>query len=120
MKIHKLPKCCTQRTYCGIPVLNLERYRAEQCFLPGCDGTQVSSSPKVPFVFSCANRIQDLLEAASPDPSMAGALPPGAWWEYANTNSAMPIDRQPYGPDAGGQARKSCTLAFALRLFACP
>ena len=32
---------------------------------------------------------------------MAGALPPGAWWEYANTNSAMPIDRQPYGPNAG-------------------
>lgn len=75
----------------------------------------LSNAPKVSFVLICANRIQGLLEAASPDPSMAGALPPGAWWEYANTNSAMPIDGQPYGPNAGGQARKSCTLAFALR-----
>eukprot|EP00208_Stichococcus_sp_RCC1054_P006203 CAMPEP_0206138586 /NCGR_PEP_ID=MMETSP1473-20131121/3425_1 /ASSEMBLY_ACC=CAM_ASM_001109 /TAXON_ID=1461547 /ORGANISM="Stichococcus sp, Strain RCC1054" /LENGTH=706 /DNA_ID=CAMNT_0053532061 /DNA_START=385 /DNA_END=2508 /DNA_ORIENTATION=+ len=49
-------------------------------------------------------RIQELLASSSPDPSMAGALPPGAWWEYANTNTAMPIDAQPYGPNAGNGA----------------
>lgn len=46
-------------------------------------------------------RIQELLENSSPDPSMAGALPPGAWWEYADSNSPMPVDPQPYGPNAG-------------------
>lgn len=52
----------------------------------------------------CGCRIQELLAGASPDPSMAGALPPGAWWDYVNTNRAMPVDKQPYGPDAGDAA----------------
>jgi hypothetical protein len=52
----------------------------------------------------CGCRIQELLAGASPDPSMAGALPPGAWWDYVNSNTAMPVDKQPYGPDAGDAA----------------
>ena len=30
---------------------------------------------------SCTSRVQKLLLQSQPDPSMAGALPPGAWWE---------------------------------------
>jgi ATP-binding cassette, subfamily B (MDR/TAP), member 10 len=59
----------------------------------------------------------------SPDPSMAGALPPGAWWENVNTNTAMPIDRQPYGPDAGDaavQAARAGNLRLQNVSFAYP
>ena len=46
-------------------------------------------------------RIQRLLSDSMPDPSMAGALPPGAWWENANSSNPQPAVQQPYGPDAG-------------------
>ena len=60
-----------------------------------------------------ACRIQDLLSEAQPDPSMAGALPPGAWWraggtgastvDAVSTNGSTP-GVQPYRPDAGDAA----------------
>lgn len=68
-------------------------------------------------------RVQELLAGVSPDPSMAGALPPGAWWEYVNTNSPMPIDKQPYGPDAGDaavQAARGGNLSLQNVSFAYP
>ena len=54
-----------------------------------------------------------MLSEAQPDPSMAGALPPGAWWrargtgastvDAVSTNGSAP-GVQPYGPDAGDAA----------------
>lgn len=52
---------------------------------------------------------------------MAGALPPGAWWEYVNTNSPMPIDKQPYGPDAGDAAVQAARGGnLSLQNVRCP
>ena len=42
-----------------------------------------------------------MLQSADPDPSMYGALPPGAWWEVAN--GAEPV-YEPYGQEAGDAA----------------
>lgn len=50
-------------------------------------------------------RIQSILGSAKTDPSMAGALPPGAWWEYASEGK-LPPEPEPYGNNAG----KSCRL----------
>jgi len=47
-------------------------------------------------------RIRSILVASEPDPSMYGALPPGAWWEVAN-NGAAPV-AQPYADRAGDAA----------------
>lgn len=43
---------------------------------------------------------------------MAGALPPGAWWETANSSHPQPALHQPYGPDAGalGGLLKNCRI----------
>lgn len=46
-------------------------------------------------------RVRDLIQNSEPDPSMYGALPPGAWWEVAN--GELP-SVQPYGPAAGERA----------------
>ena len=34
------------------------------------------------------HRVQELLLKSQPDPSMAGALPPGAWWEAKPSSSS--------------------------------
>ncbi|KAJ9505384.1 hypothetical protein QJQ45_024133 [Haematococcus lacustris] len=47
------------------------------------------------------NYIRQVLVSSEPDPSMYGALPPGAWWEVANGN-APPV--QPYADKAGTAA----------------
>ena len=47
-----------------------------------------------------ANRVQEVLGSAEADPSMNGALPPGAWWEAASRGTAPP-PAEPYGPHAG-------------------
>lgn len=67
MKIHKLPKCCKQVARSGLivesmagryhPALNLERYRAEQCFLPGCGGTQVLLKAEAPATSVSAHHV---------------------------------------------------------------
>lgn len=41
------------------------------------------------------------MQTSDPDPSMYGALPPGAWWEVAN--GADPVI-QPYADKAGDAA----------------
>ena len=41
---------------------------------------------------------------SEPDPSMYGALPPGAWWEVAN--GAQHVS-QPYAAEAGDKAVKA-------------
>ncbi|KAL6764943.1 P-loop containing nucleoside triphosphate hydrolase protein [Haematococcus lacustris] len=46
-------------------------------------------------------QIRQVLVSSEPDPSMYGALPPGAWWEVANGN-APPV--QPYADKAGTAA----------------
>jgi len=48
-------------------------------------------------------RIQATLAEAPPDPTMAAALPPGAWWEAANRGGAAGPP-EPYGPHAGDAA----------------
>ena len=48
-------------------------------------------------------RIQNILGSAKTDPSMAGALPPGAWWEYGSEGT-LPPDPEPYGNNAGDDA----------------
>ena len=42
--------------------------------------------------FAMLHRVQELLLQSQPDPSMAGALPPGAWWEAKphSTNGNQP------------------------------
>ena len=45
-------------------------------------------------------RIQEILGQSNVDPSMNGALPPGAWWEYISTGRAPP-PAEPYGVHAG-------------------
>ncbi|MEW5307776.1 MAG: hypothetical protein WDW36_010152 [Sanguina aurantia] len=47
-------------------------------------------------------RIREMMQSAEPDPSMYGALPPGAWWEVAN--GKMPPENQPYAELAGERA----------------
>jgi hypothetical protein len=42
-----------------------------------------------------------MLQSSDPDPSMYGALPPGAWWEVAN--GAEPV-MEPYADKAGDAA----------------
>eukprot|EP00884_Botryococcus_braunii_P013700 jgi/Botrbrau1/22330/Bobra.0002s0009.2 len=54
-------------------------------------------------VLASIRRIQDLLENACPDPSMYGALPPGAWWENLNEGTLAP-KQEAYGPFAGDSA----------------
>ncbi|KAK9792243.1 hypothetical protein WJX73_005289 [Symbiochloris irregularis] len=45
-------------------------------------------------------RIRALLDKSEPDPTMSGALPPGAWWITAN-QGIKPPPAEPYGPNAG-------------------
>ena len=61
-----------------------------------------------------------MMAESEPDPSMYGALPPGAWWEVAN--GSKPVI-QPYGDDAGdaavqvadqGVAHSSCNATLRL------
>jgi len=47
------------------------------------------------------SRVRKILGGSEPDPSMYGALPPGAWWEVAN--GARPTI-QPYADAAGDRA----------------
>ncbi|KAF5827722.1 P-loop containing nucleoside triphosphate hydrolase protein [Dunaliella salina] len=47
------------------------------------------------------SRIRGMLVDSDPDPSMYGALPPGAWWEVANGQQVV---RQPYADMAGDAA----------------
>ncbi|KAK9839647.1 hypothetical protein WJX81_003007 [Elliptochloris bilobata] len=54
-------------------------------------------------VLVCVRRIQATLAEAPPDPTMAAALPPGAWWETANRGGAAGPP-EPYGPHAGDAA----------------
>ncbi|GBF88247.1 ABC transporter B family protein [Raphidocelis subcapitata] len=46
-------------------------------------------------------RVRALIQTSDPDPSMYGALPPGAWWEVAN--GAEPVV-EPYADKAGDAA----------------
>ena len=48
-------------------------------------------------------RIQSVLLEMPVDPSMSAALPPGAWWDAANSGVKHVIT-QPYGPAAGDAA----------------
>ncbi|KIZ01894.1 hypothetical protein MNEG_6063 [Monoraphidium neglectum] len=47
------------------------------------------------------DRVRSLVQTSDPDPSMYGALPPGAWWEVAN--GAQPVV-EPYADKAGDAA----------------
>jgi hypothetical protein len=49
---------------------------------------------------SALGRIRGKLAEEEPDPSMAAALPPGAWWAAHNA----PGQTEPYGPHAGDAA----------------
>jgi ATP-binding cassette subfamily B (MDR/TAP) protein 10 len=42
-----------------------------------------------------------MIQNSDPDPSMFGALPPGAWWEVANGKRP---NIQPHGSDASNRA----------------
>lgn len=64
-----------------------------------------------PIYAFCAHRIQDILGSAVTDPSMAGALPPGAWWEYATAGTAPPRP-EAYGINAGQQTKAEFELAY--------
>ncbi|EFJ41513.1 hypothetical protein VOLCADRAFT_107667 [Volvox carteri f. nagariensis] len=58
-------------------------------------------------------RVRDLIQNSDPDPSMYGALPPGAWWEVAN--GELPAV-QPYGPAAGDRAIEAARRGRGLEL----
>lgn len=64
----------------------------------------IQSTADLRKAIASIRRIQVLLNSSSPDPSMSGALPPGAWWEYANSDSTKHIEPQPYGLHAGDEA----------------
>ncbi|KAG2498202.1 hypothetical protein HYH03_003955 [Edaphochlamys debaryana] len=59
------------------------------------------------------SRVRELIQHSDPDPSMYGALPPGAWWEVAN--GELPA-MQPYGPAAGDRAIEACKRGRGLEL----
>lgn len=46
-------------------------------------------------------QVRGLVQESDADPSMFGALPPGAWWEVAN--GAEPVN-EPYADKAGEAA----------------
>jgi len=46
-------------------------------------------------------QVRSLIQSSDPDPSMYGALPPGAWWEVAN---GAALNVQPYADKAGDAA----------------
>ncbi|GLC41551.1 hypothetical protein PLESTB_000702900 [Pleodorina starrii] len=58
-------------------------------------------------------RVRDMIQNSDPDPSMYGALPPGAWWEVAN--GELPAV-QPYGPAAGDAAVEAARRGRGLEL----
>ncbi|GLI67398.1 hypothetical protein VaNZ11_011584 [Volvox africanus] len=58
-------------------------------------------------------RVRDMVQNSEPDPSMYGALPPGAWWEVAN--GELPAV-QPYGPAAGDRAIEAARRGRGLEL----
>ncbi|KAK9823874.1 hypothetical protein WJX72_006089 [[Myrmecia] bisecta] len=83
----------------------------------------VQSFSDVRRVSSSLRRVRAILGASDPDPTMFGALPPGAWWEHAATNGAHPVDVEPYGPDAGDaavEAARSGNLELRDVWFAYP
>ncbi|KAG2451200.1 hypothetical protein HYH02_003807 [Chlamydomonas schloesseri] len=58
-------------------------------------------------------RVRELIQNSDPDPSMYGALPPGAWWEVANGDRPAV---QPYGPSAGDKAVVAARSGRGLEL----
>lgn len=58
-------------------------------------------------------QVRDLIQNSNPDPSMYGALPPGAWWEVAN--GELPAV-QPYGSAAGDRAIEAARRGRGLEL----
>ncbi|KXZ54890.1 hypothetical protein GPECTOR_4g962 [Gonium pectorale] len=58
-------------------------------------------------------QVRDMIQSSDPDPSMYGALPPGAWWEVAN--GELPAV-QPYGPAAGDAAVAAARRGRGLEL----
>jgi ATP-binding cassette subfamily B (MDR/TAP) protein 8 len=64
--------------------------------------------------------VRSLVQVSDPDPSMFGALPPGAWWEVAN--GAEPVF-EPYADKAGDAAvvaARSGDLELCNVMFAYP
>lgn len=61
----------------------------------------VNSLSELRRVAGAVSRVRAIIQASDPDPSMFGALPPGAWWEVANGGKQ---DLQPYGQAAGERA----------------
>lgn len=62
----------------------------------------VSSLSELRRASGAFQRVRALLVTSEPDPSMYGALPPGAWWEVANGREIPPV--QPYADRAGNAA----------------
>ncbi|GFR53209.1 hypothetical protein Agub_g15916 [Astrephomene gubernaculifera] len=58
-------------------------------------------------------RVRELIQSSDPDPSMYGALPPGAWWEVANGDAPVV---QPYGAAAGDAAVVAARRGRGLEL----
>ncbi|KAG1652896.1 hypothetical protein FOA52_003936, partial [Chlamydomonas sp. UWO 241] len=59
------------------------------------------------------SRVRSMVNDSDPDPSVAGALPPGAWWEVAN--GSMRLDSTP-SMDASDTAVDAAKTGGALEL----
>lgn len=59
-------------------------------------------------------QIRSMLVDSEPDPSMYGALPPGAWWEVANGQQVV---RQPYADMAGDAAVEVSLQALIIYTY---
>lgn len=72
------------------------------------------------ILWLCCEQVRSLIQVSDPDPSMFGALPPGAWWEVAN--GAEPVF-EPYADKAGDAAvvaARSGDLELCNVMFAYP
>ncbi len=73
--------------------------------MPACGTLQgtVNTLSELRRAAGAFNRVQELIQHSDPDPSMYGALPPGAWWEVANGSEVL---IQPYADKVRGRGER--------------
>lgn len=65
-------------------------------------------------------QVRSLVQVSDPDPSMFGALPPGAWWEVANGAEPVVEAYADKAGDAAVVAARSGDLELCNVMFAYP
>lgn len=80
------------------------------------------ANSRAPPSVGCAAAVQvrSLIQVSDPDPSMFGALPPGAWWEVANGAEPVVEAYADKAGDAAVVAARSGDLELCNVMFAYP